>query len=190
MIFVHCAEYDRKTAAREAQALCERFLDANGIEHPRFSFELGKSVNLYGTYSPEHRLVRIYVNRCRLPSTNNYSWSWPGYTADVTVLGVTAHEVGHHVENVKGWRRVINEMYDIVCKEKGVSGYAAFDRHEDFSEAMKLMITNPSLLEALCPLRHAHFTQKLGIVPVETRHWSEILCDSPRHIQAVRSKIR
>jgi hypothetical protein len=189
MIFVHGAEYDRETAAREAQALCEKFLDRNSIRHPKFAFLHGRDVNTYGRYYPGSETVQVYVNRCRLPSTNNYSWSWPGYTADVTVLGVTAHEVGHHVENVRGWRAVINEMYDILHKERGVSGYAQFDRHEDFSEAMKLMITNPSLLEALCPLRYAHFVGKLGISPVETRHWSEILCDSPRHLKAVRNKL-
>ena len=190
MIFIHGSEYDRATASREAQVLCEKFLDANGMHHPTFRFVHGKNVNLYGRYYPGSETVDVYVNRCRLPTTSNYSWSWPGYTADVTVLGVTAHEVGHHVENVKGWRTVINDMYDIVVKERGVSGYAAMDRHEDFSEAMKLMITNPSLLEAICPRRHGYFTQTLGLVPVEARHWTEILCDSPRHLQAVRSKIR
>src|SRR6185369_16204829 len=80
VIFVHGVEYDRKTAAVEAREACDRFLDANQLSRPVYEFADGRRCNDYGVYYPAKHLVRVFVNRCRLPSTTNYSWSWPGYT--------------------------------------------------------------------------------------------------------------
>src|SRR5437879_1611994 len=48
-----------------------------------------------------HRIA-ICVQRCAAIGTAGRQWSFPGYTVDRTPYGVVQHELGHHVDWIRG----------------------------------------------------------------------------------------
>jgi hypothetical protein len=65
-----------------------------------------------------------------------------------------------------------------------VTKYAYKNVGEAIAEALKVFITNPSLLEDLWP-EHYAWLRDCGFEPVVHDHWSEVLRDSPRHLEVV-----
>lgn len=177
-----------------AQGLVESFCSANALAKPLLCFAPAKphgaANNGYGYYHRTQFFIEVYAAQCK--GVSERSWSYPGYTHDLTVMGVTAHELGHHVMNVLGWRETLAKWYSLTMKhlaEAPVGEYAMSRPAEDFAEAMRLFAVNPSLLEAIAPSRHHFMTKILSLKPVEARHWRELLCDSPRHVQRVEEKL-
>lgn len=164
-----------------------QFLDENSLPHPRrFDMLRGPNRSFCGRYLFDERVVQVWWQMCVLPGRG---YSWPGYTADKTVLGVCAHETGHHLSAIidrakrREWARC-GDRY----REFAVSSYAR-GAEEDMAETTKLFVTNPSLLEAICPWRYWFFTEQLGLRSPETRHWMEVLAPSKRHVEMALSKV-
>ncbi len=66
-----------------------------------------------------------------------------------------------------------------------MSTYATFMTTEDFAESMRIYILNPTLLCLLSPKRWAFIRGQLQLNISETRHWRELLQDSPRHLKEI-----
>lgn len=174
-----------------ARQRVEKFCTLNGLAAPHITHyatrQEGSAGGNYGWFiSPNRVLVTAWA--CRKPMLSGRGWTWPGYTADLTVLGVTCHETGHYVNHVLGWRRTLTSWKQMRKGEPAITSYANRYSAEDFAEAFRLFLTNPSLLKVVAPKRHGWFTERFK--PVEERHWREILSDSPRHIKAAENKVR
>lgn len=173
-----------------ARVTVEKFCAHNKIDVPDIDFRPKLRPNSFGYFS-QPRLIVVDALHCKGIIDNPRVWTYPGYTADLTVLGVTAHELGHYVHFVRGWREVLRAWHSMTMsclEEQPVGSYARTQPHEDLAEAFKVFVTNPSLLECIAPKRYAFFVNSMSLVPVESRHWREILGDSPRHIRAVENK--
>ena len=114
---------------------------------------------------------------------------WPGWIEDATALGAVAHELGHHVQKLRGWKKVDSSYYDPYVKETPISAYARLSRPEDFAECFRLFATNPTLLSMLCPLRFDFFSRVLNLRPVVPVHWDVILADSPQRVDFIRRQM-
>ena len=170
-----------------AEDTCRGFLDKNHVRQPELVYAKTTDPNICGRYNRASETVFVYLKNCRVGSRSR---SYPGFWEDLSVLGVMAHEFGHHVENVRGWRNTINgAYYDVYVKEIPLARNARKDRHEDFADALMIFITNPSLLASLNPMRHAFMTDNLGLVPSETRDWREVLRGSPEHVAYVEERL-
>lgn len=181
-----------------AQSMLERFCAANGVEAPPVEYRPNRvmvRINSKGYYDPMSQSIVVNAMHCpviTVHSTNPRRWTWPGYTADLTVLGVTAHELGHYFNHVRGWRSVLRKWHTMAMsdlREAPVTGYALKNPGEDLAEAFKVFVTDPSLLREVAPNRFKFLVEELGLVAIEERHWREILEDSPRHIRAVENRL-
>ena len=181
------------------------FLDVNSIPHPKFKlFANAHSHRYYGMCRYESRVVEVYVNSCRTPcSERGYSWSYPGWKADVTPGGVLRHELGHWIMSQKGFifkdrtldlnkkfmrsngicpSSMIEATRVAILEEASVSSYEP-NVDEVFAEALKVYMINPDLLRVGRPLRYDIIRIHLGIQPTETRSWKEVLSTAPLRIQ-------
>jgi hypothetical protein len=105
------------------------------------------------------------VQRCRL-------WSYPAYRVDRTPYGVVMHELGHHVDSVLG-HASNSAAWHAACKGSRVTGYEP-NVSEKFAESFRLFTTNPALLRAVAPLRHAHLVA-LGLHSTAPATWRAAL---------------
>lgn len=174
-------ELDRAELYELGLVLALRALDRNGIppptyatEHPYFS-RGNDGWGLRGFYVRGH--VFVNLPKSSLPTrTPGYAWSFPGYKADMTPVGVLAHETGHHVDELLGSDRPLTGWR----AEAPVSGYEP-DRAERFAEAFRLFVTNPDLLRAGRPVRWAHLTEVLGLDPGPLVPWDQVLAERGAH---------
>lgn len=171
---------------------CKKFLQLNKVPPPRFEPHrvLGRvpaigSRDLLGQYVTATRTVHLYEDLCATSSSPWVQWTLPGFKSDLSVFGVTAHECGHHFMHTTGRSRAIREAIEH-CRslgEPGLTTYAHMNLDEDFCEAFKLFVTNPSLLEMLRPVRYSLLAHALELRPVETRGWREVLASSEPHLR-------
>lgn len=141
-------------------------------------------------------VIKVNVSRCTPPAFNpGYSWSFPGYKADRTVVGVTLHELGHHIwwaigeeSNPDSWLAHYTAWREAGEDEAAVSGYEP-NVEETFAEAWKLFCTNPDLLRVGRPQRWA-LLRESGLRPPHLAPWREVLQHAhPRMIAAAESWI-
>lgn len=166
--------------------LLQRFLRANPhVPEPLVGITDRKHCGYY-------RDGRITINprSCQaIGWTSRYSWSAPGYPADATPYGVAAHEMGHHVHFTLpgGGMRILTRAFKLARQDEGaVTSYGATHVKEDVAEAFKLFLTNPTLLEVGWPIRYRLL--RCAFVPVEERHWREVLAYSPRHLAVMEKR--
>lgn len=184
---------------QRAREMLAEFCQFNNICPPtRLVFQLERDParsRIYALYirPPRPRVddteIRTFVAHCLEPDAHHTDTTWPGWILDYTIAGATMHELGHHVNYIVGWERVARLMYDCWMKERPLSDYASYDRHEDFAEAMRVFINNPTLLADLRPRRYEFITRSLGLKSAETRHWTEILSDNPLRLAEARGLI-
>jgi hypothetical protein len=200
---------NRNVLHLQALKLCTEFCELNQIPMPTVQQKKavrvkGKRNVTAGYYSPHRLVIQVYVELCNPPSRSPYAWTWPGYTADLTVLGVLAHELGHHWHWTRPESQTMHPftlcmtstwkplavMYSKEVKpyEKPVTSYGATNSSEGIAEAFKVFVTNPTLLLALHPFHYAFFMRR-GLQPAVTSHWSEILSESQRHLDVVQRKL-
>lgn len=191
--------HNKQLIMLQAIKLCSEFCSLNGVPEPTIDcrpfpkLARGRRARTHGHYSPRKVMIRVYPDVCKVASSSPYSWTWPGYTADLTALGVVTHELGHHWHWVrsgqKSWKPLMNEYRrDVRPYESPVTGYGRKNASEGIAEAFKVFVTNPTLLLAVAPFHYAFFVKR-ELKPIVTAHWSEILAGSPRHLQAVRNKL-
>lgn len=172
-------------------------VDLSRAELLSYGFEIGLDVlHLVGVTPPattvhrHHRLrergwyragrVTINLARCRPPTgVPGYSWSFPGYKADLTPVGVVTHEFGHHVDASRG-SPDLSSWGD----EAPVSGYEP-NRDEAFAEAFRLFCTNPDLLRVGRPRRWRTLGE--GVDPGDLVPWEDVLRSRGAHERIVNA---
>ena len=181
----------------------EAFCAINELVPPAVVWKEGRYPQIgtmTASYSRDLQVITVYVDHAVKPvivteervceaRDVQLRKTWPCWLEDYTVLGAVCHELGHHVQLLKGWKRVDRTYYDPYIKETPVSMYSRSSRPEDFAECFRLFLTNPKLLLALCPMRYAYFTKSLKLQPIETRDWDDLLSDSPQRVEFIRSKL-
>lgn len=169
---------DDPTALNKEQLLnlgvanASNFLNANHIVLPKIKLDKALPRGCKGLYYYKPRRVEISAKACRhATKTPGFSWSYPGYTADLTPVGVIAHEFGHHVDNVL---HVPTRIKQLMAECRPVSSYE-HDLAEVFAETLKLFITNPDLLRILSPIRHDIICNELMLEPTIHEPWHRVL---------------
>lgn len=188
---IQYALYNKTIQYAQGVALVHAFCEHNDLQQPLIKDITTHS--LCGSYSPRKSCININKNRCRAFSNSPYQWSYPGYTADLSVIGVIAHELGHHWHWLycDGSWGTLSRRYraEVRSFERPITSYGNHNSSEGIAEAFKLFVTNPTLLLAVAPVHYLFFHQR-GLRPIVTRAWHEILDRSPRHIDAAISKAR
>lgn len=175
-------------------ALIASFCSKNNIQMPELKpHNAAKNGNwrigMCAYYRPSY--IAISVERCASIGLLGQSWSAPGYTVDRTPYGVLAHELGHHVDLIRGTMRgkYYSDFGERIRAESGeeqISSYAPNDA-EWFAEMFRVFVTNPDLLSKLRPKTHGIFLRE-GFVPVVETSWEETLSAAPARTFASASK--
>lgn len=183
-------DYTKLSGWNTAIVMAAEFCALNGLDLP--TFINSKITYGYRGYYQSRRIVVDVEGGTILPNRNpGFGWTFPGYKADLTALGVGCHEFGHYVQDALGWK-LVNSAARVagVLGEERVSGYEP-NAGERFAECFRLFMTNPDLLRVGRPKRWAHLTTHLGLKPVHDTPWREIFAHaSPRFISAAESWIR
>lgn len=165
--------------------LANQLLDGSYLRRPEYLddhayFRRGRGPGQRGFY----RNGRVHTNlaACAPPTrTPGFAWSFPGYKADLTPVGVVCHEVGHHVDDLFGHPSLVSW-----ATEPPVSGYEP-DRGERLAEAVRLLGTNPDLLRCGRPRRWTTLVDVLGLVPAHDLPWEEVLRSRGAHEKHLRA---
>lgn len=143
--------------------------------------------------------IHICLAKCASIGVAGMAWSAPGYTVDRTPYGVIQHELGHHVDVLRGktivdgkvgpYFSTYSKVMRAACNEESITSYCPNDA-EWFAEMFRLFVTNPDLLRVLRPRTYAALTGD-GFVPVWTDTWRERLAKAPaRTLVAAENKVR
>lgn len=164
--------YGRGELFRLGVTLASCTLTLGGIPSPCFrtfgsdDYDFRDSWGYFGFY--RSGVVNVNLAKSRpVTRTPGFSWTFPGWKADLTALGIVAHEVGHYVHSrvpaldLRSWRGEAN----VTSYEPNFS--------ESFAEAVKLFLTNPDLLRVGRPVRYATLTSIL--TPPHHVPWREVL---------------
>jgi hypothetical protein len=190
--------FDKTQSFNDGVTRCRTFLTMNDIRQPEFIDTSADEHQQdcrphdgrprdFGWYTANK--VHVNVKHTRPATvTPGFAWTYPGYKADLTAYGVTAHEVGHHVQAVK--HVVREDIRSIVVREPRVTSYEP-NANESFAEMMKVFITNPDLLRVGRPLRWAFLTLHLRFKPVDDRPWTDVLAAAhPKFVAAAHNWIK
>lgn len=157
-----------------------RFLEVNPqlsapvveeLESGRY-FEFAKNRKHVGWYRVPK--ITIFPSLCTKPGTG---YSWPGHISDRTVLGVYAHELGHHAHFTRPDFEQIRADFP---RKHSITGYEP-NVDESFAETFRLFVLNPDLLKNGRSTRYEYML-KLGFIPSETRDYREVLKDMRPHM--------
>lgn len=177
-----------------ANNICLDFLKYNSLNDPKTilngqieHFKRSKWTN-YGWYDFTDEILYVNLKKSRPPvKTPGFSWSYPCNKSDLTVVGITAHEYGHHIHNCLNNKEIISdkELFKVLRSikkvEKPVSGYEP-NSFEMMAEMLRLFILNPSLLQEGRPIRWTLLTDGLKLKPLHSLHWKKILKNSHKKI--------
>jgi hypothetical protein len=199
--------YDKQRAIRNAVPYVEAFLDLNGIPHvTEYLWEPDDAKKPPGK-NPWHDrgwywfgTLFVNVKKSRVPvKVPGFAWSFTGYKSDLTLPGVLAHEMGHHVhfrlENRHPAAAVFSRQLQVYIKtvvdaEPPVSGYEP-NLHEAFAEMMRLFILNPMLLKEGRPKRYTLLADVLNLKPLHQVPWRDVLHHAhPKIIKAAEGWIK
>lgn len=198
------ASASKQELFREGLERCYKFLDVHGIKRPKHVFDNPIDANRYrenfiyktwfGAHVVERNVGAIVVNvkKCRVATrVPGWSWTFPGYKADLTPYGVVCHEFGHHVDfatnkngrtlsKSKTWKRIVDNEEDVSSYEPNYC--------EAFAEAFRLFMTNPGMLREGRPERWEYFTAQLGFAPIHSKSWKVVLKHAHPRIIAAAEK--
>lgn len=166
MIYTECLKNKSKEELFAlGKKIVEEFADVNNLLMPRIN-KIGFNYRFPDNRGCYHLgEIEICMDNCSDPVKGEpvRRWTYPCYKADVTALGVLAHEFGHHVAFKKNLR---------VPQIGSVSGYES-NHHEVSAESLRLFILNPDLLRVIAPVRYLYLMGHLK--PVVTQPWREVL---------------
>jgi len=178
-LVVDPATYSRAVGWEAGKMLCADFLKLNGLRPVQFvdmssrpRFRQGPGA--FGYY--RSGMVRVNVARTALPQRGKpiRAWSYSGWKSDRTAPGVTAHEVGHHVD------QELQEPSSSVQLDR-VTGYSAVHPEEAWAEAVRVFILNPDLLRSLFPRSYKALVD-CGLRPIVDLTWQQVLVHAhPRY---------
>lgn len=177
-------------------SLAEKFCAANSILMPTLRrldpTERNYNIGTCAYYRPT--TIHIMVEKCANRGFGGRAWSWPGYAIDRTPYGVVQHELGHHVDWLRGL--FAKKIWDR-SREKPLTGYLGTDKKpgtfesEWFAEHFRLFVTNPGLSKALRPRFYAAMIEQ-GIQPISREGWELALRETlapDRIVDQARKKI-
>lgn len=188
-VIVDPYNYNKANSFIDTCVLVKEFLELNKIIEPNSidtdpettSWIRSKKLRYctFGLYSFATTNLYVNFNIARSPvKVPVRSWTYTGYKSDLTVSGILAHEIGHHIENYYqnhvGFNEFKTAFKKFIKNEARVSGYEP-NVSESFAEATKLFILNPFLLKEGRKNRWEFFTTILELKPVHDLHWKEIL---------------
>lgn len=153
-----------------------------GVQAPKMTIHRHHRLRERGWYRDGR--VTMNLARCRPPTgVPGFSWSFPGYKADLTPVGVVTHEFGHHVDARFGFPDL-----SAWADEAPVSGYEP-DRGEAFAEAFRLFCTNPDLLRQGRPIRWNTLVELLRdpYGDDELVDWDQVLTSRDAHERIVNA---
>lgn len=146
-----------------------------------------------------NNVTHICVARCAAIGVAGPAWSYPGYTVDRTPYGVVQHELGHHVDVLKGQRRGSYwSDFSAVLRgragEKQITSYCPNDA-EWFAEMFRVFVTNPDLLRQVRPRTYREM--RGCFAPVFNDTWRDRLQGAPartitaaeRHVEAAAGSL-
>lgn len=158
-------ETQEKVAA--GRALCNEFLKANGIIHPKYEVSLDEQLHMQAAIEYKAGYVKVRA----LPFVRD--WSVTGGVYDLSVPGLIGHAVGLHVNKQVGiTRNYLHYLGYINAAEPRISPLESHPP-EMVAEMVRLLIFNPELLEVGRPLRYTFLTEHLGLRPVVDKPWQE-----------------
>ena len=177
---------------QHGQRVMGEFCGTNALPPPQVR-ELGSEAWSFGVCAYYRRHVTtICVQRCAAIGRAGRQWSFPGYTVDRTPYGVVQHELGHHVDVVRGqkpgayWSEFSTTVRE-AAGEKPITSYCP-NNAEWFAEMFRLFVTNPDLLLQLRPRTHREL--RSCFAPVFSDTWRERLRDAPaRTLAAAERKV-
>lgn len=196
------ADYDRDAFEEEARRTVESFVRINSLPPLRLEFPRTRGLpvvrgvwadDAFGYYLGVTRVAKVFLDKCHPPSLSGDCWNWPRYKADVTPLGIAAHELGHHVSYSVARRATTPPRRHwaawtlAVMPELPLTTYGCRSPEEDIAESVKLFVTNPTLLYFLRPVRHCQLRLWWNLHVVETRSWRELLPE--RHVEMLERRI-
>lgn len=162
------------------EALMIRFCEANQIEAPKITVTTERWPFQACAY---YRPGKIVINpvKCANIGRVGQCWSFPGYKIDRTPYGVIQHELGHHVDWLKGTNKGayfsdFSANFRLKSMEDKLTNYCPNDA-EWFAEMFRLYVTNPDLLLRARPVTWAMMRDKFKAV--ETRTWQDVLAAAP-----------
>jgi hypothetical protein len=158
----------------------------------------GWSFGVCAYYRPT--TIQICVPKCAAIGVAGPAWSFPGYTVDRTPYGVLQHELGHHVDVLKGNRKGaywsdFSAVVRGLSGEKQITSYCPNDA-EWFAEMFRVFVTNPDLLRLVRPRTYSQLL-RAGLKPVFEDTWRDRLAGAPertvtaagRHIEREASLV-
>lgn len=134
--------------------------------------------------------THICVARCAAIGMAGRQWSFPGYTVDRTPYGVVQHELGHHVDVLRGskpgsyWSEFSASVRGS-AGEKQITSYCPNDA-EWFAEMFRVFVSNPDLLRIIRPRTYRELSACFK--PVFEDTWRERLRDAPERTVTAASR--
>jgi len=168
----------------DAMKIIDDFCAINNIKKPKISLLDNKKCDSKGYYQPTTKRIYVLPKNCSVPTKKpGFSWSYPGYKADVTPFGVLLHEFGHYMHYI-----YYRPEYSALAKNEKVSSYEP-NEGERIAETFKLFLGNPDLLKKICPLRYKLMI-KSGLKPVIKKSWQKVLENAhPDFHNAINNRI-
>lgn len=168
----------KKDLADVGEMVSREICKANDIPTPCFNIihdaddPLCRKIKAVGTCGYyRNMIVNVAVPLC---AHNNSNYSWPGFISDRTPAGVIAHEVGHHVDQMKSgidiYRNRPGQFFSdrirAISGEKPITSYSP-NNSEWFAEIFRLFTMNPDLLKRIRPKAYQALIAH-GIKPIVT----------------------
>ena len=149
---------------------------------------VGAHTGLYHQSEDGDGIIFVNVGVTALPTRTpgHRRWSWPCWKTDRTAVGVVAHEMGHHVDEVLLAGRLNPSRcgeWLHALKGRKVTSYEPVPS-EALAETMRLFILNPELLQLGLPQRYRFIRDVLKLKPSERRGWTTVLGHNPHYIAA------
>lgn len=184
---------DKQTLLDDGSALMLVFCELNDIKIPKIEvWTSGWWYSACAYYRDD--VINICLAKCAHIGKAGRAWSFPGYVVDRTPYGVIQHELGHHVDVIKGnnpdayWSEYSKQMRE-ETGEKKITNYCPNDA-EWFAEIFRLFVTNPDLLKQMRPLTYDRLIAD-GFKPLYTDTWQQRLGIAPeRTINAAANRIK
>jgi hypothetical protein len=192
--------WNKYTAYEGMKKLLINYCEKHEIELPSFH-EIPKNSRQSqwnGYWRERKKGAEIHVNliKSRPPTKNpGFAWSFPGWKADLTSVGILCHEFGHHIYYRHKDGNYLQERWENFFsgndwkKESGITSYGNSEIAEDFAETAKVYFLNPDLLAYLWPKRYA-ILRETGILPLHTLTWQEVLKSAHEKYHKQVEKIR
>ena len=170
---------DKKILMTKGYKLIDQFLSINKIPLPKIAID--NKINATGCYCILSRDIYINLKACSTPTKKpGYRWSFPGYKADLTPIGVLTHEIGHYIHYKIDYSNLSKNLNNLWLRqtenEKSITSY---DKNncvsEQIAESLKVFITNPNLLKVGRPIRYNFLVNEFNLIPLHDEPWQEIL---------------